>query len=217
MALLSDPIFNRHCHTLDGTSVGQLADRSHPESYLDLGLLLRQVRGRRSLRRVAQECGIRSSSALNRYENGVPLPADVAEALDSYYGLDGRLSDSVARIELTSARPWSPSDSAQFFVHRWAPSHQGQVWIALIPGPASALRPYEVDLHWGPWSQSLRLQVPVDGMALTTGKSIDHDGVAVSFHLRVNQRIRAAFGIDVPPLHLQIRDISRGWTRTAAT
>ncbi|WP_369812695.1 helix-turn-helix domain-containing protein [Kineosporia sp. R_H_3] len=192
--------------------MGQLSEPppEPPRTYVDLGVVLARQRGRRTLRSVASDCGLRSSSSLQRYESGRPMPRDVARALDEYYEMSGWLVDAVSRLEVTAGR-WLPRVACTTFVHTWPEEHQGWVWIGLRADPARVGRLHLVRLRWGPWRQDLRIPLKMDGEALTTGKGKDLSGRTVPFHLEVDHAVVATFGVDAPPEDLAARDISLGW------
>lgn len=68
-----------------------------PADAKGLGLALSRLRGSLSLRQVEQRTGI-PKTRLSRYENGQPLPKEVAVVLDEVYGAAGWLVVASERL-----------------------------------------------------------------------------------------------------------------------
>lgn len=192
---------------------------SLPTTALEFGTGLRALRGV-SLRDLAarQPPGrgalVLSKSQLQRYETGQLLPPlRYAGYLDALYDANGWVKLSLAALYAASWDPWvgdqTPATTAH--VHEWPASYRCPVWLLLKPHAENTGRTHTLTLDWGAWSAALTLEVGAKGLVLTTGKSVDRSGVAVTFHLESDAPVFTLFGAGGPPSGYPVTSIHRKW------
>lgn len=191
-------------------------DDQFPLSPIELGLRLKRLRGRRTLRDVesySDALGNRiSRSALSRYESGVLPSLEVADVLDSAYEADGYVRESVVRLRIDGWDPWEQGGwSSTTFSYAWPAAMSGQVWVNLRPGLGGEGRPHVCTLTWGPWRRTVAQVLPPTGLFLVTGKAADLDGIPRTLNLKSDRRVFAVFGSGELPHDTAQLDIRDGW------
>ncbi len=182
-----------------------------PATDEELGEALRRLRGRRTLRDMADATKI-SRASLSRYERGAPVPLEFAAVLDAALNAQGWVATSVARLQQPRWAPWVDQVSARTFAHRWPAAYNGTVWVHVVPVPQRVGERHEIQLQWGPWRRSVDVVLERPGMLLTTGKATDEDEVAVTLHLNTDAPVYAVFGAGEVPGQPQL-DMRQGWVR----
>lgn len=119
---------------------------SLPTSDAEIGMALKQLRGRRSLRDLAKKAAIGKSS-LDRYETGAtPIPLGLAKSLDKAYEADGWIEAVVAAVGRGRWEPWRDEKPKRTFAHRWPAKYQGLVWIIVRPVATNIRKSHDLQL-----------------------------------------------------------------------
>ncbi|MFI7521354.1 helix-turn-helix domain-containing protein [Micromonospora globbae] len=176
----------------------------------EIGAVLKRLRGRRSLRDMAEAARI-SKSSLSRYENGAPVPLHLASVLDHVYSAQGWIEAAVRSSGRDRWDPWRTDEASSMHVHTWPANYAGSVSIHVRPAPANVGRTHHLRLAWGPWRALMTLPVPRPGLQLTTGKS--RDEVAVPCQLDCDPPAHALFLVG-ETAHKHSVDIRTLWCRT---
>ena len=166
----------------------------------------RQPQGRGAL--------VLSKSQLQRYETGQLLPPlSYTDHLDGLYDANGWVKLSLSALYAVTWNPWAEGGAlaATAHAHEWPAPYRGPVWIVIKPLPENAGNAHTVTLDWGAWSAGLTLAVGTKGLTLTTGKSLDRSGVAVTFNLESDLPVFTLFGAGAPPSGYPVTRIHRRW------
>lgn len=109
--------------------------------------------------------------------------------------------------------PWADGSApaTMAHAHEWPASYRGPVWIVVKPMLENAGRTHALTLDWGAWSAALTPTVGATGLALTTGKSVDRSGVAVTFNLESDLPVFTLYGAGAPPSGYPVTRIHRRW------
>lgn len=157
-----------------------------------------------------------SKSALSRYESGRTLPGlRRAKHLDTLYGADGKVELLLAKLWHHKWNPDLHSREApkRSYFHRWPADYSGTVWIHIKPTPDSVDEYHKVYLHWGPWKMVADIEIPADGVYLTTGKAADRGNLSITLELKSDLHIFALFGADeITDDAAHKLDITQKWT-----
>ncbi|WP_435614193.1 helix-turn-helix domain-containing protein [Streptomyces coelicoflavus] len=180
-----------------------------PTSDVEIGARLKQLRGRRSLRDLAEVANV-TKSTLSRYESGTTaIPFAVAKALDQAYGAAGWIEAAVASVGWGRWEPWKQATSQRSFAHRWPAQHQGLVWVLIRPSATRIGQSHEVVLRWGSWVCDVSIDLSGPGTVILTGK--DRDEVAVTCNLECSQPVYALWGIGEHLPESAVLDIRQEW------
>lgn len=187
---------------------------SFPTSYEELGVALQKLRGKgRSLRDISLKTHL-SKSTLHRYESGLtPIPVENAVLLDKAYDSGGWIEAAINVLGRGMWKPWRKESPKRVHAHRWPAKCQGLVWVVVKPAANRVGEQHELVLRWGPWRSVVTTVLPEEGVALTTGKDVDADGVAVTLNLDCDPPAYALFGIGEDLDGVRILDIRQQWDR----
>jgi len=191
--------------------LGQSRDKPDPDLGA-FGELLRQWRGRRTLRALEKEVP-GSRSTLSRLERGeIKKPdAGLVECLDKVLGAGGALIAGRQHLLQGVASPIERPFWRKVWKHWYPAEYHGEVYLNVVL-PAED-RPAKVRLwmEWGPWrlnDQPVRIDDP-EGRNCLFGKG--DDGLSLVVVARFDRRVSASFGMGIPPG--PFLDINDGWTR----
>jgi hypothetical protein len=111
--------------------------------------------------------------------------------------------DGTATVEKLNAGPHSEH------FHTWPTTHNGKVWIRILPTAENSGRSHEVKLLWGPWRRHVNEIVSPMGLTLATSKAAEER--AVPCQVQVIPGGRVLFGTGDLPSDV-VLDIEDGWT-----
>ena len=157
-----------------------------------------------------------SRSTLSRYERGVTLPGlDQAKHLDTLYNADGKVELLLAKLR---HHTWNPDHHSRAkpernYSHQWPPEYSGLVWIHLKPAADLVNSRHRIHLQWGPWKMVADIEIPADGIYLTTGKDADAGNLSITLKFNCDPHVFALFGAgDIEDETARKLDISQKWT-----
>jgi hypothetical protein len=70
---------------------------------------------------------------------------------------------------------------------------------------------HTLTFEWGPWGHGLQQRLPAAGLLVTTGKSVNRDGVSRDLNLTCDRPVYVLFGAGEDFSGESVVDIRRGW------
>lgn len=209
---------------MHGKRPGPVAADAH-----ELAFGLRKFRGRVGLRSYEEiqerwaeaargtgsACPVISRSQLSRYEHANLPPLKHADHLDKLYGGGGWVAMSIKSLWRSRWDPWS-GDSEEWARKNhfgcWPADYSGMVWIKIKPKPTEIDTTVEVDLEWGPWGNTITVDLPKEGVTIATGKARDADGISRTCNVQANRPVFTLFGAGEDLDNENVVDVRRGWS-----
>ena len=187
--------------------MGQDRDSPDPQQQA-LGARLRKLRGRRSLRAVAEQT-LSSRSTLSRLERAEVFPdASLIERLDGFYGLNGELVAERQRLLEHPALPPRHSPWRRRWLHHYPADYAGETYLNLALPPEDRPARVHLRIRWGQWQLDLSLYID-DPEGVTCAFTKGDDGLSKPVIVTVDRRASVIFGVGAPPV--PAIDINAGW------